>query len=181
MDLPIELDAGSSVPLHRQLSDGLRAAIVEGRVTPGTRLPSTRALAESLGVSRSTITSSFAELHSEGYLKANTGAGTYVSTDLPEEFARERLRRGARRGGASIQLSSYGALLAEAGPLEPPRVPGTIDFRDGRPAFDAFPFAAWRRCVTQSIGTDTGWLDYRPDPAGDPALREAIASYLGRA
>jgi GntR family transcriptional regulator/MocR family aminotransferase len=181
MDLPIELDVASDVPLHRQLSDGVRAAIIDGRITPGTRLPSTRALAESLGVSRSTITSSFAELHSEGYLRANTGAGTFVSTDLPEEFVHQRLRRGAPPGPASIQLSSYGASLAEAGPLEPPRVPGTIDFRDGRPAFDAFPMAEWRRCIAQSIGTDDGWLDYRPDPAGDPGLREAIAVYLGRA
>jgi len=76
MELPIELDAASGVPLHRQLYDGLRAAVVEGRVTPGTRLPSTRSLAEALGISRSTITSTFAQLHSEGYLQATTGSGT---------------------------------------------------------------------------------------------------------
>jgi GntR family transcriptional regulator/MocR family aminotransferase len=181
MELPIELDAASDVPLHRQLYDALRGAIVDGRITPGTRLPSTRALAETLGVSRSTITSSFAQLHSEGYLEATTGSGTFVSDDLPAEGPPERPRRDVQGPGASIRLSTYGASLAEAGPLEPPRVPGTIDFRDGRPAFDAFPFAQWRRCIARSIGSDGAWLDYSPDPAGDAGLREAIAAYLGRA
>ena len=150
----------------------------------GTRLPSTRALAESLGVSRSTITSSFAQLHSEGYLEATTGSGTFVSADLPDDAA-DAAGAAARSlppaGGASIRLSSYGALLADAGPLEPPRVPHTIDFRDGRPAFDAFPFAEWRRCVAEAALREGAWLDYRPDPAGHPPLREAIAAYLGRA
>jgi GntR family transcriptional regulator/MocR family aminotransferase len=181
MELPIELDAASGVPLHRQLYDRVRAAIVEGRITPGTRLPSTRALAEALGVSRSTITSSFAQLHSEGYLEATTGSGTFVSSDLPDEGDAGRARRGARVETASIRLSTYGASLAEAGPLEPPRIPGTIDFRDGRPAFGAFPFAAWRRCIARSLETGPASLDYSTDPSGDPALREAIAAYLGRA
>jgi GntR family transcriptional regulator / MocR family aminotransferase len=180
VELPIELDAASGVPLHRQLYEGLRAAIVEGRVAPGTRLPSTRSLAEALGVSRSTITSSFAQRHSEGYLQATTGSGTFVSSDLPDD-AGERPQPGPHSDGASIRLSTYGASLAEAGPLEPPRVPDTIDFRDGRPAFDAFPFAEWRRCVSEAARNEGAWLDYRPDPAGHPPLREAIASYLGRA
>ena len=181
MDLPIELDAASNVPLHRQLYDGLRGAIVDGRIVPGTRLPSSRALSEALGVSRSTITSSFAQLHSEGYLEATTGSGTFVSTDLPDDTVAERERRVARSERASIRLSSYGALLADAGPLEPARIAGTIDFRDGRPAFDAFPFAEWRRCVAAAAQPEGAWLDYRPDPAGHPPLREAIAAYLGRA
>jgi len=104
MELPIELDAASGVPLHRQLYDRVRAAIVEGRITPGTRLPSTRALAEALGVSRSTITSSFAQLHSEGYLEATTGSGTFVSSDLPDEGDAGRARRGARGETATIPL-----------------------------------------------------------------------------
>jgi GntR family transcriptional regulator / MocR family aminotransferase len=181
MELPIELDAESHVPLHRQLYDRLRTAILEGRVTPGTRLPSTRALAEALGISRSTITSSFAQLHSEGYLQATTGSGTFVCNDLPDDAATTHVRRPPRAEGASIRLSTYGAQLAEAGPLEPPRVTGTIDFRDGRPAFDRFPFEEWRRCIGAAMRREGAWLDYRPDPAGHPPLREAIAEYLGRA
>jgi GntR family transcriptional regulator/MocR family aminotransferase len=181
MELPIELDAASDVPLHRQLYDGLRAAIAEGRVTPGTRLPSTRALAEALGVSRSTITSSFAQLHSEGYLQATTGSGTYVCNDLPDDAAAALVRKTPHADSASIRLSTYGASLGEAGPLEPPRVAGTIDFRDGRPSFVHFPFEEWRRCLSGAARREGAWLDYRPDPAGHPPLREAIAEYLGRA
>lgn len=178
MELPIELDASSTIPLHRQLYLGLRGAILNAQVAPGTKLPSTRALAEALGVSRSTIISSFAQLHSEGYLQATTGSGTFVSDDLPEE----PLPRGhMERGKASIRLSTYGASLAEAGPLEPPRRSGLIDFRDGRPAFDAFPHAEWRRALAAAARPDGSSLDYNADPAGHLPLREAIAAYLGRA
>jgi GntR family transcriptional regulator/MocR family aminotransferase len=180
MELSIEIDATSGVPLHRQLYEGLRGAIIGGRVVPGSRLPSTRALAEALGVSRSTIISSFAQLHSEGYLQATTGSGTFVSVELPEEPL-EPQRRTLARTGASIRLSTYGASLIDAGPLEPPRRGGVIDFRDGRPAFAAFPHAQWRRALGEAARGAAAWLDYSPDPAGYPPLRAAIAAYLGRA
>lgn len=179
MELPIELDGSSNVPLHRQLYEGLRGAIVSAQVAPGARLPSTRALAEALGVSRSTIISSFAQLHSEGYLQATTGSGTFVSNELPEG-ALPRVRDEAEGRRASIRLSTYGASLAEAGLLEVPRGSGLIDVRDGRPAFDAFPHAEWRRALA-AAARDASTLDYSADPAGYPALREAIAAYLGRA
>ena len=179
MELPLELDAASAVPLHRQLYAGLRNAIVAGRIAPGTRLPSTRSLAESLGVSRSTIISSFAQLQSEGYLEATTGSGTYVADELPDEGGAPRPRE--QPGGASLRLSTYGAALLESAALEPPRIAGHIDFRDGRPAFDAFPFAAWRRCVASHVDAAPDGLDYRDDPAGYPRLRAAIAAYLGGA
>src|ERR1700728_1512851 len=92
MELPIELDASSNVPLHRQLYERLRGAILSAQVAPGTRLPSTRSLAEALGISRSTIISSFAQLHSEGYLQALTGSGTYVSSTLPDEVTALHVR-----------------------------------------------------------------------------------------
>jgi len=180
MELPIELDASSAVPLHRQLYEGLRGAIISAQVAPGTRLPSTRALAEALGVSRSTIISSFAQLLSEGYLQATTGSGTFVSDELPEG-ALPRAHHAAESDQASIRLSTYGASLADAGPLESPRRSGLIDFRDGRPAFDAFPHTEWRRALAAAARDDGSSLDYSPDPAGYLPLREAIAAYLGRA
>src|ERR1700733_2787639 len=103
MELPLELDASSNVPLHRQLYEGLRGAILSAQVAPGTRLPSTRALADALGVSRSTIISSFAQLHSEGYLQATTGSGTFVSSELPEGPLPHDLRAADQRE-ASIRL-----------------------------------------------------------------------------
>jgi GntR family transcriptional regulator/MocR family aminotransferase len=180
MELPIELDAAGTVPLHRQLYARLRDAIVAGRIAPGTRLPSTRAMADSLGVSRSTVISSFAQLHSEGYLEATTGSGTYVAGELPEERMPPHARV-ATPAVASLRLSTYGASLLESAALEPPRVAGNIDFRDGRPAFDAFPFAAWRRYIAGDVDADRAGLDYSADPAGFPPLRAAIATYLGAA
>jgi GntR family transcriptional regulator/MocR family aminotransferase len=179
LELPVELDAASTVPLHRQLYTGLRDAIVAGRIAPGTRLPSTRSMAESLGVSRSTIISSFAQLHSEGYLEATTGSGTFVAGELPDDRIAPRVREAVR--GASLRLSTYGASLLGSAALEPPRIAGNIDFRDGRPAFDAFPFAAWRRYVANEVDATSDGLDYSAEPAGFPPLRAAIAAYLGSA
>jgi len=179
MELPIELDAASTVPLHRQLYVAIRDAIAGGRVAPGTRLPSTRSMAEALGVSRSTVISSFAQLHSEGYLEATTGSGTYVAGELPDDRIAPHARSPV--AGASLRLSTYGASLLDSAPLEPPRIPGNVDFRDGRPAFDAFPFAAWRRYVAADIDAQSDGLDYSPDPAGFPPLRSAIAAHLGTA
>jgi GntR family transcriptional regulator/MocR family aminotransferase len=180
MELPIHLDPASGLPLHRQVSDALRRAIVDGRLPRGSRVPSTRALAEALGVSRATLTSTFAQLISEGYLRAAVGSGTFVSTDLPDESPGEG-GRGGGRGATEFRLSAYGASLARAEPLEPPRLRGTIDFRDGRPAFDRFPYDRWRRCIARHVRDGADTFDYSSDPAGLPRLRAAIAAYLGRA
>src|ERR1700745_2189054 len=70
--------------LHREL----RAAILDGRLKPGLRLPSTRILAESWGVSRNTVMGAYDLLLSEGYLFARHGAGTYVAETLPHRAER---------------------------------------------------------------------------------------------
>jgi GntR family transcriptional regulator/MocR family aminotransferase len=181
MELPIELDPASALPLHRQVYEVLRHGIVSGRLVRGARLPSTRALAETLGVSRTTLTSTFAQLISEGYLFAAVGSGTFVSTDLPDDAAARDEATPPRSGPGAVRLSAYGASVASAEPLEPPRLAGTIDFRDGRPAFDSFPYDIWRRCVTRHVRAGANTFDYSPDPAGVRVLREAIAAYLGRA
>lgn len=182
MELPIELDAASGLPLHRQVYEALRRAIVEGRLARGARLPSTRALAETLGISRTTLTSTFAQLISEGYLSATVGSGTFVSAELPDEPAGTIEGSAAREAGTrTVRLSAFGASLTNAEPLEPARLPGTVDFRDGRPAFDAFPYDAWRRCIMRHVRAGGDTFDYSSDPGGELPLRAAIAAYLGRA
>jgi GntR family transcriptional regulator / MocR family aminotransferase len=78
------LDSTAAMPRIRQLYEGWRHAILAGQFAPGTKLPSTRAVAEHLGVSRNTVYLAFEHLRSEGYVEGRQGAGTYVAQVLPE-------------------------------------------------------------------------------------------------
>src|SRR5689334_3203205 len=82
---PIALDSGSSVPIYRQLYEGLRAAILSGRLVAGTQLPSTRLMASELGVSRTTAVYAFEQLADEGYVLTRGGSGTRVAGVLPDD------------------------------------------------------------------------------------------------
>lgn len=88
VDLVLGVDPARPEPLHRQLYDGLRAAILEQRLKPGVRLPSTRALATTLGLARNTVHGAYDQLLAEGYLETRHGSGTYVATSLPDDAFR---------------------------------------------------------------------------------------------
>lgn len=79
----IGVDRGSSKPLHRQLYESYRDAILEGRLHPGERLPSTRSLAAELRISRTPVLNAFEQLGAEGYLEGRHGSGTYVAGAAP--------------------------------------------------------------------------------------------------
>lgn len=182
MDLPILLNRAAAEPLHQQLYEELRRSILVGRLNPGQRLPSTRALAASLGLARATVVQSFGQLLSEGYLEARLGSGTFVSNSLPDELSRSMPATGGERATQiAVSLSSYGENLRAATPLEPHVPASSINFRDGRPAFDQFPIATWRRLLARHAEASVAMLDYSADPAGHRPLRESIARYLGRA
>ncbi|SRR5258708_7308621 len=83
LDLPITLDRGASTSIYQQLCEQLRRALLDGRISRGTRLPSTRTLAQALGVSRTVTSAAYDELFAEGYLEGRRGSGTYVREDLP--------------------------------------------------------------------------------------------------
>jgi GntR family transcriptional regulator/MocR family aminotransferase len=87
MDLVISLDRASAIPMYRQLVEELRRAVLEGRLKPDRKLPSSRALAKSLGLSRATVAQSYEQLLSEGYLETRYGSGTYVCSQLPDEWS----------------------------------------------------------------------------------------------
>src|SRR5215471_5321179 len=116
MDFMVALDASREVPLHKQLYDEVRSAILAGRLGPGQRVPSTREMARSLGVSRTTVTLSYDELLSEGYLEAVVGSGTFVCKELPEELLRTPLPKRAAHYPQKVtpprkSLSEYGSRL----------------------------------------------------------------------
>src|SRR6185437_8317673 len=79
-ELLVELDRAAPEPLHRQLANGLRDAIRTGRLSPATRLPSTRVLAADLGVSRRLVVDAYSQLAAEGFLLTTHGSGTRVAT-----------------------------------------------------------------------------------------------------
>ncbi|HNU08519.1 MAG TPA: winged helix-turn-helix domain-containing protein, partial [Pyrinomonadaceae bacterium] len=77
-------EKSSDAPFYRQIYESVRDAILSGRLTSGTRLPSSRALAAQLGVSRITVVNAFDQLLAEGYLEGRTGAGTFVASEIPD-------------------------------------------------------------------------------------------------
>jgi len=188
MDLAITLDQRSTTSLHKQLYDELRKAILAGRLKPGERVPSTRTLSQSLGVSRTTVTQSYEQLLSEGYLRATTGSGTFVGCQLPDELLKtkpvETSRPATRRQDArrQIELSHYGASITDLVPFEPPEPETPINFKTGRPALDEFPLQQWRRLILKHYrANDLSLLDYADGSQGYEPLREAIAGYLRHA
>ncbi len=83
MDLLIPLDRALAMPLRDQLFAGLREAILDGRLALGSRLPASRVLARSLGVSRFTVDDAYGRLIADGYVVGRHGSGTYVASGRP--------------------------------------------------------------------------------------------------
>src|SRR5215469_454585 len=102
----IAVDRNAAKPLHKQIYDAYRAMIFEGNVSPGQRVPSTRALAIELKISRIPVLTAYAQLLAEGYFESRTGAGTFVCDSLPGQSVtgdrgQERISVG-RSGSRSI-------------------------------------------------------------------------------
>jgi GntR family transcriptional regulator/MocR family aminotransferase len=181
MEFTLLLDPQSPVPCYQQIYAALRQKILTGQLAPRQRLPSTRALAQSLGVSRATATQSYDQLLSEGYLQTVVGSGTYVGDQLPEALLHAPGTEPVpSESPSSLMLSAYGQRLAEvaAGPGPEPNTP--ISFRYGRPALDQVPLGIWRQLLSRHCRR-ANWLDYATDPMGYEPLRQAIATYLTQA
>jgi GntR family transcriptional regulator/MocR family aminotransferase len=174
----IAIDRKAPTPLHRQIYDGYRAAIVEGSLRAGQRLPSTRVLAPELGISRIPILNAYAQLLAEGYIQSRIGAGTVVSRSLPDQVSfsvPHRLSQTKARV-ASRQLAKRASALnaVESAPWQR----GWGAFGISQVAFDQFPFRTWNSFVTRHCrDTYARSLDYG-NPLGSIDLREAIAIYL---
>ena len=172
----IPLDRRLARPLHRQLYDGYREAIVDGRLRPGHRLPSTRTLARDLQISRMPVVIAFEQLVAEGYLESRVGAGSFVSSALPDHATTpaghtprtsvpprpgpRRVPREALPVTAEPWLASWGA------------------FRVGQPALDEFPAELWARLVARRARLLPRRQMMYGDAMGFPPLREALADHL---
>ncbi|MEU8824140.1 PLP-dependent aminotransferase family protein [Streptomyces sp. NPDC048636] len=155
-DLHLELDRGGGAGVRAALVRSLRDAVREGRLAPGTRLPSSRSLAVDLGIARNTVADAYGELVAEGWLTARQGSGTRVARRVvPAEPAPPRTPRAAAR----------------------PR----YDLTPGSPDVASFPRSAWlsaaRRALTAAPSEAFGY----GQPRGRIELRRVLADYLARA
>lgn len=179
----VDLNRLSPVPLHRQLYDELREAILSRRLKTGTRLPSTREFTAELGVSRTTVLNAFRQLRAEGYIESKVGAGSYVTGALPDELLRVRASREGMSQAVSKHrnFSNRGALLADAQVTVARDRGKPRAFRPNVPALDAFPLCIWSRLVSQHWRFPSHELLGYGEPAGYYPLRKQIAEYLGTA
>jgi GntR family transcriptional regulator/MocR family aminotransferase len=173
MDLHISLaGAGDRASrIYRQI----RAAVLDGRLRPGDRLPPTRDLARSVGVARNTVAVAYERLTAEGFLTARVGAGTFVGA--------APVGPGARRPLPGVRPRPIWDGLRRDEPERPPD--GATAFTVGTPDPTLFPLATWRRLVTAELRATgpAGYASATPTgysgAAGDPRLRAAIARYVG--
>ncbi|WP_147793806.1 PLP-dependent aminotransferase family protein [Cellulomonas sp. Y8] len=158
--LDLFLDLRAARP-RRGLEDALRAAVTEGRLAPGTRLPATRSVAADLGVARNTVAQVYEQLAAEGWLTSRVGAGTWVAEPAASPAPAEGRPTGQPAAGS-------------------PGPPAGADLRAGIPDAAAFPRREWAAAVRRAVlDSPAGSLGY-PDPRGVPAAREALAGYLAR-
>ncbi|HKD47119.1 MAG TPA: PLP-dependent aminotransferase family protein [Rhizomicrobium sp.] len=175
---PIALDVRAERPLYRQLYDWYQQAILEGRLRPGQRVPSTRSLAQELKLSRIPVITAYEQLHSEGYLETFKGAGTAVAAAIPRDaFSPAKPVSDARKGKprASRRLRQVMAL--------PPDLNAeTLGiFRVSLPALDHFPSDIWASLVARHARNPCRLALAYGGPMGHLPFREAIAEYLGAA
>lgn len=153
--LPVQLDRGATVPLGVQLSGQIRELVLSGTLARGARLPSSRALAADLGVSRSVAEQAYEQLLAEGWVEARQGSGTFVApTGSHPSPAAGRARRPSRPGPDLVRLDA------------------------GTPWIDPRHAAGWRR-AWREVSTTRPPRGY-DDPRGIPELRAALADHLAR-
>ena len=176
----IALDRSSGTALYRQLYDQFREAILSGRLAPGTRLPSTRELADELELARNTVMNAFDQLYAESYVERHVGDGTYVSRELPDDLLRaksERLVPEAPKGNPP-SLSRWGVTVASMSVTAGDYQGRPRPFRTSTPALDAFPYKLWGRLLARRWSNSGQEILPYGDSAGYLPLRKAIASYL---
>lgn len=158
MTLALTITRNGKATLLVQLVRGLKAHIEDGRLEAGSKLPSTRILAETLNMSRATVVAAFEQLEAEGFIVSKRGAGTFVA-----KMAIEKL--GEKRKGSSYQEG-------------PAPQPSAAVFEPGSPDMRLFPHKKWARYQNQVARRNPELLVSACPAFGDPVLREALAAHL---
>ncbi len=172
----IAVDRKGERPLHRQIYDAFRAMILERRLHAGQQIPSSRALADELGISRIPVLDAYAQLLAEGYIESRSGAGTFVTSSLSDQFLSARP---AVAGVVSEPPSDAISRVSRLLPLEgTPWFLGSGAFSVGQIAYDHFPFRVWSDLVTYHARRVRASSMNYSDPMGSEEFREVIAAYL---
>ena len=161
-DLPVVVDRAAATPLATQISTQVRSAVTVGVLSTGDRLPSTRDLATVLGVSRTVVTTAYAQLFAEGWLEGRHGSGTYIAEVAPQPSPTSKIPT---------------TPITSSTPVTPSSSENFINLSPGIPWAAGIEPAVWRR-AWRHAGTRPPSL--WPDPHGLPELRIELASYLRR-
>ena len=184
LPLGVGPDRSSRASLYHQIYEGLRSAILDGRLESGVRLPSTRTAAAELGVARNTVVAVFEQLVAEGYLRSRVGDGTRVADieqDLLSRPARHaskspHVRNEAGPNRSSSALSARGAAIV--GVTRDSPAPAHGAFEPGLPDIAAFPHRVWARILARHARVpESARLGYG-DASGDARLCAAVAAYV---
>ncbi|MDH4451218.1 MAG: PLP-dependent aminotransferase family protein [Rhodoferax sp.] len=162
--------ADKGMPLHRQLYESLRRAVLEGKLHAGDKLPSSRELTQDLHLSRNTVVAAINQLVTEGYLSSRVGSGTYVA-DQTRPMTGPRPARSYTHTGLSTRGVAASTQFTASQLEVQPFTPGVADF-------SAFPVALWQRLQNKHWRmTYPDMLDYSFG-GGHTPLRRAVANYL---
>src|SRR5438876_1357012 len=179
----VRLNRAAPEPLHQQLYRQIRDELISGSFNnDSSRLPSSRALARDLGISRFTVNLAFARLHTEGYLQSKIGSGTFIAEPLPETFLSVRTAK------AGPHIERPPRLSHRVRNIPDQRVGKQFDFGIAGPpgvtfvpavaALDEFPIEIWERLRSQILARKGAHLLQYASSRGDPDLRKALATYL---
>jgi GntR family transcriptional regulator/MocR family aminotransferase len=174
----IVIDRDAPTALHRQIYERYRTAIVEGKLLPSQRIPSSRALAAELGVSRFPVLNAYDQLLAEGYIESRIGVGMVVSNSIPDQITSTLpscpMSQVACSGPRPIARRSSILPRFE----KPPWLRGSGAFRVAQVASDEFPLHIWSRLVARRCRSMDAQSFHYSDPLGSMVIREAIMSYL---
>lgn len=170
----IAVDRGVRTPLHGQIYESYRTGILNGSLSPGQRVPSTRALASELGVSRIPVLEAYSQLLAEGYFESRTGAGTFICNTIPDQITPVSKSPRSPKGSRTASRRSQ----SMHSPVVRPWTRKAGAFSVGQLAYDHFPFQVWSRLLGRHARkVKAGHLNYS-DPMGYLPFRETLAVYL---
>ena len=179
-DMTVELKVDSEKCLYEQIYEHVRTEIERGKLLSGERLPSTRALAEYLQISRSTVDFAYEQLVSEGYIEARPYKGYFVCRleELPENAVVRKGKPWQQESPSGIGAAESISAMKKQHCDTADRMETGIDFHPNGLDMSAFPFGVWKKITRNILSDGNSELFALGAPQGDYDLRQTISRYL---